>query len=235
MYKGQTLLAVIPARAGSKGLPNKNILQCAGRPLINWTIAAALNSKLIDQTIVSTDSKQILHVAAKFEECFPLVRPSELATDEASMDDVLSHAWQSCLNPVEDHFDYIVLLQPTSPLRTSLHIDEAIKLYFERSLAETDTLASVYSADPKNGWLMREDHANRYINFCFDVQLKNPQRQQLKPFYFPNGAIFILKGSTVSKGLYRPNTLPFIMSMSDSIDIDNIEDFKIAESLLLSK
>jgi CMP-N-acetylneuraminic acid synthetase len=235
MYKGQTLLAVIPARAGSKGLPNKNILECAGRPLIDWTIAAALKSKLIDQTIVSSDSRQILDVVAKYEGCFQLMRPSELATDEASMVDVLRHAWQSCLNSAQEHFDYIVLLQPTSPLRTSFHIDEAIKLYFERSLGETDTLASVYSADPKIGWLMREDDTCGYINFCFDVGLKNLQRQQLKPFYFPNGAIFILKGGTVHKGLYRPNTLPFIMSMSDSVDIDNIEDFKIAENLLLAK
>ncbi len=235
MYEGQTLLAVIPARAGSKGLPNKNILHCAGRPLIDWTIAAGLESKFIDQVIVSSDSKNILDTAARFKECLPLARPCELAVDEADMVDVLDHAWQNCLNSAGEHFDYIVLLQPTSPLRTSLHIDEAIKFYFERSHSETDTLASVYLADKKNGWLMHLDNANGYIKFCFDVVSSNPQRQQLNSYYFPNGAIFILKACTVKKGLYRANTIPFMMANNESIDIDNLEDFKAAENLLLAR
>ena len=235
MYGGFSILAVIPARAGSKGLPNKNIIDCTGRPLIEWSISAAINVNFIDEVLVSTDSEEISDVARGAGASVPFLRPDKLATDDSSILDVISHAWDNHFRSNGECFDYVVLLQPTSPLRTSAHISAAIKLYFESSQSDEDTLASVYRVSPKNGWLMQvEDHSG-YINFCFDVSSKNPQRQKLKPYYLPNGAIFIVKGSTLRDGLYRKNTIPFIMDASDSVDIDTADDLKDAEALLAAR
>jgi len=235
MYGGYSFLAVIPARSGSKGLLNKNIIDCSGRPLIEWSISAAKNVNLIDEVLVSTDSEEISDVARRAGASVPFLRPDKLATDDSSLLDVVSHAWGNHLRSNGECFDYVVLLQPTSPLRTSAHLSAAIKLYFESSQSDEDTLASVYRVSPKNGWLMQvEDHSG-YINFCFDVSSKNPQRQKLKPYYLPNGAIFIVKGSTLRDGLYRKNTIPFIMDASDSVDIDTADDLKDAEALLAAR
>ena len=233
MHQKNSILAVIPARAGSKGLPNKNLALCAGRPLVEWTINAALGAECIDKVLVSTDSKLIADVAKSAGACVPFLRPKELATDDAGIVDVLIHAWNNCLDDCGAHFDYVVLLQPTSPLRTKLHLTEAVHYYFDARLNEGDSLASVYRANPKNGWLMQLD-GDKYVKFCFDVASNNPQRQKLSPYFLPNGAIFIAKGTALSDGLYHKGTIPYEMSKSDSIDIDLVEDLRIAESIILS-
>lgn len=233
MYSGFSLLALIPARGGSKGLPNKNILECAGRPLIGWTIAAARESGLIDDVLVSTDAPDIAAVARRMGASVPFMRPAHLATDDSSMLDVMAHAWEEHLDADGRRFDYVVLLQPTSPLRTSRHIRAAIKLYFSSRQGDDDTLASVFPVGQKHGWLMQTADDSGYVRFCMDVRAANPQRQKLKPYYLPNGAIFVVKGTAISGGLYRENTLPFIMDVADSIDIDTREDFQEAEEALL--
>ena len=134
-----------------------------------------------------------------------------------------------------NHFDYIVILQPTSPLRDVLHINAAIKLYFEKYKGENDTLASVYKVDKKNAWLMQFDNNDEYINFCLKVDLSNPQRQKLMPLYLPNGSIFIIKGECIDSGIYHQNTIPFLMDEADSEDVDTIEDFRRAENALIKK
>lgn len=235
MYKNISLLALIPARGGSKGLPNKNILDCAGKPLIEWTITAARNVDYIDDVLVSTDSEAIAAVAKRAGASVPFLRPNELATDDSSMLDAVKHAWKSHLNAKGEHFDYVVLLQPTSPLRTSAHINDAIDFYFKNRKGDDDTLASVYQIGQKHGWLMQSAGDSGYIRFCLDVGSKNPQRQKLKPYYLPNGAIFIVRGGELGGGVYRDNTLPFVMAASDSSDIDTLDDFKEAEAVLLSR
>ena len=232
MFDCHSILAVIPARAGSKGLPNKNALKCAGVPLIEWTLRAALESKYVDRVVISTDSREIASIASSFEDTIPLIRPYELATDNASVVDVLEHAWNSTLNVDGKSYDYVVLLQPTSPLRNSSHLNDAIEHYFDSRLSDRDTLASVYKVDNKNGWLMQMNN-DKYIKFCFDKRLKNYQRQDLNNFYLPNGAVFILKGVGIKDGLYRENTIPYKMSASDSIDIDSLEDLILAEAQLM--
>lgn len=235
MYKNVSLLAVIPARCGSKGLPNKNILDCAGKPLIEWTITAAKNVNYIDDVLVSTDSEAIAAVAKRAEASVPFLRPGVFATDNASMLEVVKHAWQNHLDAKGYHYDYIVLLQPTSPLRISAHIKGAIDFYFRNRQSDNDTLASVCQVDQKNGWLMQTTNGSGYIRFCLDVGSNNHQRQKLKPYYLPNGAIFIARGCTLEEGLYRNNTLPFVMAAADSIDIDTLDDFKEAEAMLLNR
>ena len=235
MYGGYSILALIPARAGSKGLPNKNIISCAGKPLIEWSISAAKNVSFIDDVLVSTNSSQIAEVARISGASVPYLRPEELSTDDSSILDVVNHAWENHLDSHGRHFDYVVLLQPTSPLRTSENISNAITTYFQRRQSDEDTLASVYQVDQKNGWLMQMEDETRYLNFCFDIGIKNPQRQKLKPYYLPNGAIFIIKGSEAMSGIYRKNTISFVMDALDSIDIDTADDLSAAEAALLWK
>jgi CMP-N,N'-diacetyllegionaminic acid synthase len=235
MYRNFSLLALIPARAGSKGLPNKNIIDCAGKPLIEWSISAARSVNFIDDVMVSTDSDHIAEISRLAGASVPFLRPEELAADDSSMLDVIRHAWVNHLQPDGGHFDYIVLLQPTSPLRTSSHLVVAIEFYFENRVSEDDTLASVYQIPQKSGWLMETEVETGYIRFCLDVDSINSQRQKLKQYYLPNGAIFIAKGSAIGDGLYRKNTIPFIMDSSESIDIDTIDDLKEAETLLITR
>jgi CMP-N,N'-diacetyllegionaminic acid synthase len=230
MFLDCSVLALIPARSGSKGLPGKNIMNFAGKPLIEWTISAAKSVHYLDDIIVSTDSSKIADISKDAGALVPFLRPDELAKSESSMVDVIKHAWTNHLTSDGKNFDLIVLLQPTSPLRESSHIIAAIEKYFDSSKSEKDTLASVYQVDQKNGWLMESNIETGYINFCFDLSLNNPQRQKLKPFYLPNGGIYILRGKEIDSGIYHDNTIPFIMDKEVSDDIDSIEDFKEAEN-----
>jgi CMP-N,N'-diacetyllegionaminic acid synthase len=235
MYGEQSLLALIPARSGSKGLPNKNVMQCAGKPLIGWTISAANSVSFFDDVIVSTDTKEIADIARNCGASIPFIRPKNLSSDTSSIADVVKHAWESHQTSEGAFFDYVVLLQATSPLRMSNHIESAIEHFFIEQKSQQDTLASVFEVDKKNGWLMEKNQNSSYINFCFD-SIDNPQRQKLKSLYMPNGAIFIIKGTEIDSGIYHQNTIPYIMDISDSEDIDTLDDLKRAENkLLLSK
>lgn len=234
MHGRDSLLALIPARGGSKGLPNKNILQCAGKPLIEWTIAAARAVPEIDEVLVSTDSEEIAAVARRAGAAVPFLRPSELATDGASLLDAVLHAWRRHLRN-ESPYAYVIVLQPTSPLRTASHIRAALDHYFRDRRSEHDTLASVYEVDRKFGWLMQVDDASGYLRFSLDVRTGNPQRQGLGRLYLPNGAIFVVCGQALEHGFYGRNTLPFVMSATDSIDIDSLDDMKRAEDALRSR
>ena len=231
-----SLLAIIPARGGSKGLPNKNILHCAGKPLIAWTIEAARDVVEIDEVFVSTDSEQISSVAISAGACVPFLRPEHLATDSSSLVNVLHHVWETFMDAQGKPYDFFVVLQPTSPLRNGSHIAAAIDYYFKRRLTSIDTLASVYEVNAKYGWLMQETvESSGYIKFCFDLPSGNSQRQSLKPYYMPNGAIFITRGEALSGGLYTDNTIPFVMDVEDSIDIDTREEFEQAATILISR
>lgn len=235
MYEGFSLLALIPARGGSKGLPNKNILDCGGKPLIEWSICAAKNVNFIDDVLVTTDSEAIAAASKRAGASIPFLRPNELASDDSSMLEVVKHAWEKHMDAKGKHFDYVVLLQPTSPLRTSRHINDAIDYYFKNRQNDDDTLASVYQVGQKAGWIMQTTDESKYIRFCLDIGSKNPQRQSLQPYYLPNGAIFIVRGDGLEGGLYRNNTLPFIMPAADSVDIDTYDDLKEAETILLAR
>lgn len=234
MHDGASLLAVIPARGGSKGLPNKNILDCAGKPLIAWTIEAARAATGIDAILVSTDSDQIAEVARRAGADVPFLRPDTLATDDASLLDAIAHAWRHFPSPAGVPFDYVVILQPTSPLRHEGYISDAISRYFAQRTSENDTLASVFEVGAKYGWLMQRSDDTPHVRFCFDVA-SNPQRQRLRPYYMPNGAIFIAQASTLGAGLYRDCTLPFVMPAADSVDVDSLEDLRQAEQALRAR
>lgn len=130
MDDGKTILAIIPARGGSKGLPRKNILDCAGKPLLAWSVEAAKNSKYVDRVMVSTESQEIADVAMEYGAWVPFLRPSELADDESTLEDAVKDIIVRLRGTYE--FDYVMALQPTSPLRTSKHIDEAVEKFLHR-------------------------------------------------------------------------------------------------------
>jgi len=228
-----SLLALIPARSGSKGLPNKNVLPCAGRPLIAWTIAAALDSQVFSDVVVSTDSQSVKSVAEEAGGKVPFLRPDHLARDTTPMIDVIKHAWSLLRDHNGQSYQCIVLLQPTSPLRTSTHIKLALEHYLATKITNIDTLASVCEVDSKYGWLMNLSMGGKYLEFSLSSQIEAYRRQDFAQYYLPNGAIYIVPSAALTTGIYGDNTLPFIMDKASSIDIDNAEDFAVAEKWLL--
>lgn len=232
MYKNKSFLAVIPARAGSKRLPGKNLKELAGKPLICWTIDAASGSGFLDRIIVSTDSEEIAAVAEKAGAEVPFMRPPELATDIAGTVDVVLHAveeiWKTgCA------FDYIVLLQPTSPLRTSDDIDSAIQNIISSG---KDALISVCPTEHPAQWMNTLPYDLSMDNFLPE-KYRVPSTQ-LDPTYRINGAFYIISAITFKKYItFFPskNTIAFIMDKNKSVDIDDEMDFKFAEVLFGEK
>ncbi|MDQ7047920.1 MAG: acylneuraminate cytidylyltransferase family protein [Sulfurovum sp.] len=181
MLNGKTFLAIIPARGGSKRLPRKNVLDLAGKPLIAWTIKAGLKSKYIDKVIVTSDDDEILDIAKQFGSG-TIKRPDELANDTATSFDAIKHTIEN----TED-YDYIILLQPTSPLRTSIHIDEAIE---EVENKQADAIISVTEMDHSPLWSNTLPDDGNIKDFIRN-EVKNKRSQDLETYYRLNGAIYI--------------------------------------------
>lgn len=224
MTKHNTYLGIIPARAGSKGVDQKNIRSLGGQPLIAHTIKAANAANELDRAIVTTDDTQIQQVAREHGGEAPFRRPSELATDEAAMAPVVEHA----LTYLEDEENYsfsgVVLLQPTSPLRTTSHIDCAIRQHRE---SDVTTVVSVYE-DHSYRWRPQERGA-RQLNYTGSTH----RRQDKTPEYVENGAIYIVnREHFVEHGELRGGTVGlFEMDERESIDIDTEFDLWLAEQI----
>lgn len=218
MTERRKTIAIIPARGGSKGLPGKNILMFEGKPLLAHSILAAKASNLIDKVIVSTDDEEIKRIAIHFGAEVPFIRPSHLSSDEAETTEVLVHAIDF-LKSKNELYDTLILLQPTSPLRNSEHIKQALEIYNKNAPC---TVVSVYKVERKYNWLLNKDK-NGNIKFIQGNVLK--PRQALPEIYLPNGAIYICKADEVQKGFYTNNAFPFVMDIELSIDIDTRLDF----------
>jgi len=226
MYKDKKILAIIPARGGSKRLPSKNILNLGGKPLVVWTIESALNSKYLDSIILSSDDEKILEIGKKYD-IATVKRPEELSTDTAKTTDViLCH-----LNQVKNKFDYVILLQPTSPLRTSKHIDDAIKFLFEK---EADAVVSICEMEHSPLWSNTLPQDLSMANFLKE-DIKDKRSQDLPKYYRLNGAIYIAKVEKLLEEktfFLKNNIFGFIMDKYSSIDIDDEYDFKLADCLM---
>ena len=222
-------IAIIPARSGSKGLPNKNILNLYGKPLIAWTIEAALKSKEFDRVIVSTDSKQYGKISMEYG-AEVVYRDNRISDDKASTYDVIIDLFSKIdmLN-----INYFVLLQPTSPLRNEYHIRESIEL-FEKNYDNYNTLVSVTGAH-KSADLLRPIDDTLSLKY-FNKDFSNYKRQKYKE-YEPNGAIFISKIDTYlkMKHFFGIQGIAYKMDEDDSIDIDGRNDFELAINLLIRK
>lgn len=225
------VLALIPARAGSKGVTGKNLRRLAGKPLVAHTIEAAVQSRWVTRVVLSTDSEEIAEIGRNWGAEVPFLRPAALAADETPMFDVIRHALQM-LGREGYRPDRLVLLQPTSPLRRAVHIDEALSRFEEtvaRGLA-ADSLASVCPVEHSPYWMRTVEegflqpllHAPEYT-----------RRQDLPDVYRLNGAIYVTTPNVVEGGQILGNRiLPYVMRPEESVDIDIELDFAFAEFLL---
>ncbi|HNX91115.1 MAG TPA: acylneuraminate cytidylyltransferase family protein [Candidatus Omnitrophota bacterium] len=229
MFRGKKILAIVPARSGSKGLPNKNIKLFCGKPLICWTISEAKRSKYIDDVTVSTDSPRIAEISKKAGAIVPFLRPPELATDTASSMDVVFHAISE-FEKINGRYEIVLLLQPTSPLRVSEDIDNAVELLIKQ---KAKAIVSLTEALVNPSWV-NVLPANGCIKDFLHCSVINKRRQVLPKYFQLNGAVFLgyakyLKGTGT---FYTAKTYAYIMPRERSVDIDDIFDFKLAEIIM---
>lgn len=229
MYKNKKIIAIIPARGGSKGIPNKNIIDLCGKPLIQYSIDSAKGSKYIDKVIVSTDSEKIAEVSRKCGADVPFLRPAGISNDVAKSSDVVIHGIDFLKENYGYEYDYVILLQPTSPLRTAKHIDDAIELIIN---SHSRSLVSVKEVS-ENPVIMRTIEDNK-LNEVLRFDGDNLRRQDLPKFYIFNGAIYITTVDFIKnkRVFVNEDTIPFVMEEEASIDIDNKLDLKIAEFIM---
>ncbi|MFT6908537.1 MAG: CMP-N,N'-diacetyllegionaminic acid synthase [Oleiphilaceae bacterium] len=219
-------LAIIPARAGSKGVPNKNIRAINGHPLIAWSIRQALNVSSITNVVVSTDSDQIAEIAKKYGAEVPFIRPLELAQDETATEPVMSHSmdWYSD-NGIE--YDAVILLQPTSPLRLSDSLQRAIDCF------ELEKVSSLLSVCKSHAFFWQKSNP---VSATYDYE-NRPRRQDIEDeqcYYKETGSIYITKKNAfnISNNRLVEPILPFEMEQLESYEIDSEVDFKVIESLM---
>lgn len=223
------ITALIPARGGSKRLPRKNVKLLGGRPLIAWSIQAAHASKYIDDVIVSTDDIEIKTVAKSYGAQVPFMRPESLSNDHASSFDVIKHAITTLGLGQDKHL--IVLLQPTSPLRTANEIDQALELFLSKN---ANGVVSISETDHSPLWSNQLPNSLSMAKFIRS-EVKGKRSQDLPTFYRLNGSIYIYKADELLKQnhiFYDENVYGYITSNHTSIDIDTEFDFKFAEMLL---
>jgi CMP-N,N'-diacetyllegionaminic acid synthase len=223
MYKNKSFLGVIPARGGSKGIPRKNIVSIEGKPLIQYTIEAAKESKYLDRIIVSTEDTEVASIAIKCGAEVPFLRPKELAKDETKTIDVLLDVVAK-LAHLNYKFDYIVLLQPTQPLREGFHIDEAIEKIMNLN-AESLISVSEVSEHPI---LMKTIDENNEVKSLLGYR-SDVRRQDFQKVYKVNGAIYINKiNENFNKETsLNDNKLAYIMDKKYDLDIDEPEDLDL--------
>ncbi len=225
MLNGKTFLAVVPARGGSKRLPRKNILDLANKPLIAWSIEAGLNSRYVDKVIVSSDDDEILNIAKTYNSEI-IKRPASLANDTATSFDALKHTIENV-----ETYDYIILLQPTSPLRSSQHIDEAIELLMSKN---ADAIISITEMDHSPLWSNTLSEDGDMSTFLRE-EVKNIRSQDLEKYYRINGAIYICETERLLKKenfFIDDNIFSYVMDRKSSIDIDEEVDFHLAQYLI---
>lgn len=231
---GVDMIAIIPARGGSKGVPGKNIKELCGKPLIAYTIEAAKSVKEIERVIVNTDDVKIAEVAKKYGAEVPFMRPEYLATDTAAAPDVYIHAIETLMQESDVTIDKFMVLLPTAPFRSGKHIKEAMELFYKE---KAETLVSMNEAEIPVSWYFQKDEMNRVHNANFGKNEAMLNRQIATTYYRPNGAIYILDYQLLKekRSYYSENTVAYIMSEEDSIDIDTMLDFEIAKVLMNNK
>lgn len=221
-------IAIIPARSGSKGLPDKNIKMFCGKPLMAWTIEAALKSQQFDEVMVSTDSTRYADIAKAYGARVPFLRSETMSSDTAG-------TWDTVREVIDNYrgmgkeFDILCLLQPTSPLRDSVNVTEGMQLFRNK---EADSVISVCRLDHSINAcnILGKDMS---MNGFFDSN-KSGRRQDAKEYYRINGAIYIQNVSELmqQKNIYGPKSYAYVMDKISSVDIDDVVDFIQAEALM---
>jgi N-acylneuraminate cytidylyltransferase/CMP-N,N'-diacetyllegionaminic acid synthase len=234
MYSEKKILAIIPARGGSKGLPGKNIKVLNGKPLIGWTIEQAKNCKYIDEIFVSTDSKEIAAISEEFGINIPSLRPAEFAQDTSSSIDVIIYTI-NLLEKRGKYFDLVMLLEATSPLRDSEDLEYALKMLVDTD--EAESIVGVSRTENAHPAFLVSVAAKNFIKPYGKNEFIFKRRQEIDDLYFFEGSLYIsyVKALKERKGFYHEKTLGFRMPKYKSFEIDDIVDFKIVEALMIAK
>jgi CMP-N-acetylneuraminic acid synthetase len=224
------ILAIMPARGGSKGLPRKNVLILAGKPMIAHSICAAKNSECVDRIVVSTDNEEIAEVSRKYG-AEVINRPKELARDESPTIDAVMHAL-GALGDLGYEPDAVVLLQPTSPIRLPQDIDGAVDAFLKGNGA---SVISVCEASHPPFWDFKIEDG--MLKPLFGAEYFRKRRQELPKAYVPNGSVYVSSPESLRKNrsFVSERIVPYVMPQDRSIDVDTAFDFRIAEALLSSK
>jgi len=224
-------LAIIPARGGSKGIPRKNITMLNDKPLISYTINAALEADAMTDIVVSTDDTEIADIARELGALVPFIRPLKLATDQSESAPVIEHTLYFMEEMRGFKYDAIIMLQPTSPLRTSQHINDSISLFDSK---DCDSLVSIVSVGGNHPLRMKRLDGDKLLNYVDQGFWNMQPRQSLPPLYIRNGSIYLISRDTFikKKQLIGENCLGYLMSDIESVNIDTRIDLLVAELLL---
>ena len=233
MIDGKLIIALIPARGGSKGLPGKNTRSLLGKPLIAWTIEQAKACKFIDRIVVTTDDPDISKISKQYNAEVPFLRPAELATDQASTIDMILHAL-SFFEKEGNFYDSLVLLEPTSPLRDVRDVENGLlELYSNKKAESIVGVSKVVSAHPS--FLM--EIKNGFICPHSDSEFSPLRRQEITDLYFPEGSFYAsyCRSLKERKSFYHKQTLAYTLPKYKSYEIDELDDFIIVEALIKAK
>jgi CMP-N-acetylneuraminic acid synthetase len=224
LYNDLKILAVIPARGGSKGVPRKNLKKISGKSLIQWAIERAKKSKFIDRLIISSEDSEIIEEAKRFGCDVPFKRPDFLAKDDSSTNDVILHAIENIKG-----YDIVVSLQVTSPLVDPGDIDSAIKI-----CVDSDSKACISATVPEKSpyWMFQLN--NNMLDPILGEQYFNKRRQDLPQVFIPNGAVYVAFSDwfKYNKSFYSKETTVYVMSREKSFDLDTEFDFRVLEAYL---
>lgn len=233
MYKGKKILAIIPARGGSKGLPGKNIRPLLGKPLIAWSIEHAQKSELVDEIFISTDSQGIADVAETFGIKVPTLRPAELAVDTAPSSAFIEYTINKYKSEGKD-FDYFILLEPTSPLREAEDVDKSIRQLIDNP--EFDSIVGVCKAEDVHPAFMVKVGERGELK-PYEAEMKALRRQELPDVFYFEGTVYVSKCSAFieKKAFYHDSTLPYIVPKWKAPEVDDIVDFVTIEAILKAK
>ncbi|UWZ97347.1 acylneuraminate cytidylyltransferase family protein [Vibrio splendidus] len=230
MINGKKVLAVIPARGGSKGLPRKNVRDLCGTPLIGWPIKAALNSKYVDRVVVTTDDKNIAEVAKNEGAEVPFLRPARFATDESPSSEAILHAIDFC--ETKEKYEYVVLLEPTSPLTESQDVDAALEMLSASGSSAIVGIADVADSHPE---FCVQKLGNGKITKYGEAGFSMPKRRQdLDTVYAFDGTLYISEIGTYKKHqtFYHENTIGYISKPWKKYEVDSLIDFFVIEAMM---
>ncbi len=232
MIKKNKIIAIILARMGSKGLKNKNLKKLGLYPLVAWPIKSAKKSKYVDKIVVSTDSKKIARISKKYGAEIPFLRPKKISSDKSSSFDAIKH----CLNYFQNtnqNFDYIVLLEPTSPFTSYKDIDKAITLLLNKSKS-FDSLVSVYPAINEHVEFIYKMEKNNKLKKINNSKKKFIRRQDISKYFYLDGSIYIskVKNYLKNKSFIGKKTISMVMPKIKSMEIDDHIDLFIANASL---
>jgi len=232
MYKNKKFLAIIPARGGSKGLPGKNIKEICNKPLIAWSIEAGLKSKYLDEVSVSTDYESIANISKEYGANVPFLRPENLASDTATSFDAVKYSIDYYKNELGKEFDYIVLLEPTSPLREDSDIDNMIEKLIENK-EKFDSIISMGEVHEHPSIMKKIVNTNSLDNYCQELELKS-RRQDNDVAYFPYGVAYMVKIDSFleEETFYTSRNTFFEIKRYQCYEMDDMYDFLAIENIM---